>query len=106
MLTNKDEKLIQAELDGLKKLNKDASPELSTRLKYAILGVGGNRDGAAVRDFVDNYFLAKDSRAFRDHLINTQPGIKMEASVTTEDGIVEGVNIPVNINFFWPDAGV
>ena len=106
ILTNKDEKLIQAELDGLKKINKEASPELSTRLKYAILAVNGDRERSTVRDFVDNYFLAKDSRAFRDHLVNTQPGIKMEASVSTEDGIVEGVNIPVNINFFWPDAGV
>lgn len=106
ILTNKDEKAIQAELDGLKKLNKEASPELSTRLKYAILSVNGDREKSTVRDFVDNYFLAKDSRAFRDHLVNTQPGIKMEASVATENGIVEGVSIPVNINFFWPDAGI
>ena len=106
ILTNKDEKAIQAELQGLKKLNKEASPELSTRLKYAILAVNGDRERSVVRDFVDNYFLAKDSRAFRDHLVNTQPGIKMEASVQTEEGIEEGVSIPVNINFFWPDAGV
>ena len=106
ILTNKDEKVIQAELDGLKKLNKEASPELSTRLKHAILSVNGDREKSTVRDFVDNYFLAKDSRAFRDHLVNTQPGIKMEASIVTEDGIVEGVSIPVNINFFWPDAGI
>jgi len=106
ILTNKDEKLIQAELDGLKKLNKEASPELSTRLKYAILAVNGDRDKSTIRDFVDNYFLAKDSRAFRDHLVNTQPSIKMEASISTENGIVEGVSIPVNINFFWPDAGI
>ena len=106
ILTNKDEKSIQAELEGLKKLNKEASPELSTRLKYAILSVNGDREKSSIRDFVDNYFLARDSRAFRDHLVNTQPGVKMEASVVTQNGIVEGVNIPVNINFFWPDAGV
>ncbi|CAB4124768.1 hypothetical protein UFOVP54_27 [uncultured Caudovirales phage] len=106
ILTNKDEKLIQAELEGLKKLNKEASPELSTRLKYAIQAVNGDREKSSVRDFVDNYFLAKDSRAFRDHLVSTQPSIRMEASVVTENGIVEGVNVPVNINFFWPDAGI
>jgi hypothetical protein len=104
ILTNKDEKEIQAELDGYKKLNKDFTPELSTRLKYVIQSVNGNTDKKAVREFVDNYMLARDSKAFRDHLVATQPDIIMEANITLSDGTEEGVNIPVTINFFWPDA--
>jgi hypothetical protein len=104
ILTNKDEKEIQAELEGYKKLNKDFTPELSTRLKQVIQSVNGNTDKKAVREFVDNYMLARDSKAFRDHLVATQPDIVMEAPVTLSDGTEEGVNIPVTINFFWPDA--
>jgi hypothetical protein len=104
ILTNKDEKEIQAELEGYKKLNKDFTPELSTRLKQVIQSVNGNADKKAVREFVDNYMLARDSKAFRDHLVATQPDIVMEAPVTLSDGTEEGVNIPVTINFFWPDA--
>ena len=103
ILTNKDEKLIQAEIDGLKKLDKDSSSELSSRLKYAILSVNGDTEKRSIRDFVDNYFLARDSRSFREHLTNTQPDVIMEASVETSNGIEEGVSIPVTANFFWPD---
>lgn len=104
ILTNKDEKEIQAELEGYKKLNKDFTPELSTRLKYVIQSVNGNADKKAIREFVDNYMLARDSKAFRDHLVATQPDVIMEANVTLSDGTEEGVNVPVTINFFWPDA--
>ena len=104
ILTNKDEKEIQAELEGYKKLNKDFTPELSTRLKQVIQSVNGNTDKKAVREFVDNYMLARDSKAFRDHLVATQPDVVMESTITLSDGTEEGVNIPVTINFFWPDA--
>ena len=101
---SQDEKEIQAELDGYKTISKDFIPELSTRLKYVIQSVNGNTDKKAVREFVGNYMLAKDSKAFRDHLVATQPDIIMKATVTLSDGTEEGVNIPVTINFFWPDA--
>lgn len=103
ILTNKDEKLIQAEIEGLKKLDKDSSTELSTRLKYAIQAVDGNTERKIIREFVDNRFLARDSRAFREHLTKTQPDIVMEAQIMTSSGIEEGVTIPVTANFFWPD---
>ena len=36
LLTNRDERKIDQEIKGLKKINKTASPELSTRLKHMI----------------------------------------------------------------------
>jgi hypothetical protein len=105
ILTNRDEKQIQAELDGLKKINKDSSPELSTRLKFVITSVGGDSDKKTIREFVDNYLLARDSKAFRDHLSNTQPDVLMTAKVDI-NGIEEDVNIPVTVGFFWPDSGI
>ena len=77
LLTGKDEKAIDREINGLKKVDKDASPELTTRLKNMILSVDGNEEKKDIRDFVDNYFLARDSRAFREHIKNTQPDVDL-----------------------------
>ena len=68
LITGRDEKAIDREIAGLKKINKEASPELTTRLKQAILSVDGDTEKKTIREFVDNYLLAKDSRAFREHI--------------------------------------
>tara|TARA_R110001592_G_scaffold136551_1_gene353795 strand:- start:1561 stop:2289 length:729 start_codon:yes stop_codon:yes gene_type:complete len=99
ILTGKGEKAIERELAGLKKINKEASPELTTRLKHVITSVDGKDEKQDVRDFVDNYLLARDSRAFREHIKSTQPDVKME--YVLENG--EEVVVPIGLNFFWPD---
>jgi hypothetical protein len=100
LLTGKDEKAIDREINGLKKVDKDASPELTTRLKQMILSVDGNEEKKDIRDFVDNYFLARDSRAFREHIKNTQPDVDL--TYILDSG--EEVAVPIGLNFFWPDA--
>ena len=103
LLTGKDEKDIDAELKGLKKINKTGSPDLSTRLKHQILSVEGNEDKKTIRDFVDNYFLARDSSSFRTYLKSINPDIKMVFNHLTDNG-EEEVSIPLQVQFFWPDA--
>ena len=66
ILTGKDEKAVERELAGIKRIKKDASPELSTRLKHLIVSIDGKSEKKDVRDFVDNYLLARDSRALRN----------------------------------------
>ena len=99
LLTGKDEKIIEREIAGVRKIQQDASPELTTRLKQMILSINGDTDRKTVRDFVDNYFLARDSRAFREHIKNTQPDVNL--NVTLDSG--EEVAIPIGLSFFWPD---
>jgi hypothetical protein len=101
ILTHGDEKKIQNELDGLKKLNKDNNPELSTRLKYVITSVDGNRDSKHIREFVSKYLLARDSRALREHIKEVQPDIDL---TFFPNGREKAINIPIGISFFWPDA--
>ena len=101
LLTHKDEQDISRELEGLKKINKDSSPELTTRLKYLITSVNGERDKKDVREFVDNYLLARDSRALREYVKEIQPDVDL---TFFPDGYESGVNIPIGVNFFWPDA--
>ena len=99
ILTHGDEQKIQAELDGLKKVNKNSSAELSTRLKYMITSIGGERDPKMIREFVDTNLLARDSRELRKHIKETQPDVDL--IFTTENGST--ADIPVSIRFFWPD---
>ena len=88
-------------MKGVKKMNKDASPEVSTRLKYMLLSVNGNGETKTIREFVDNRFLARDSRAFRKHVTDIQPDVDLK--FYPEDA-EEGVAIPIGVNFLWPDA--
>ena len=101
LLTHTDEQAIEQELRGLRKIRKDNVPELSTRLKYMIVSVNGTTDRKAVRDFVDQKFLARDSRAFRKYVAEIQPDIDMK--FYPEDGPEEGVEIPIGVTFLWPD---
>jgi hypothetical protein len=99
-LTHKDEQDINRELEGLKKINKEASSDLTTRLKYIITSVEGAREKKDIRDFVDNYLLAKDSRALREYIKELQPDVDL-TFFPSDDGV--GVNIPIGVSFFWPD---
>jgi len=101
LLTHGDEVKISNELKGLKKLKKDESPDLSTRLKYMITSVEGDDSPKAIRDFVDNYLLAQDSRAFRAYVNKISPDIDL---TFFPDGNEKGVPIPIGLNFFWPDV--
>jgi len=99
ILTGADEIKIDRELEGLKKINQNSSPELSTRLKYIITSVNGEDGVKEIREFVDNYLLAIDSKALRKHLRDTQPDVNLR--YIDEDG--EEVAIPIGISFFWPE---
>lgn len=101
LLTQADDNQIEQELKGLKKINKDASPELSTRLKYMIVSVDGETDRKAVREFVDTAFLARDSRAFRKYVAEIQPDVNLK--FYPDDSPEEGVDIPIGLSFLWPD---
>ena len=103
LLTGHDDRKIKAEVKGLQKLDKNASPELSTRLKYMITSVDGNTETKSIREFVDNYMLARDAKAFRTHISNTQPDINLVFEFEGVNGTDEEATIPITLNFFWPD---
>ncbi len=104
ILTHGDETKIDQEIKGLKKINKESSAEMSTRLKYVIIGIDGDTDKKNIRAFVDNEFLARDSRAFRNYLRDFQPDVDM--TFYPDNGPEGGVDIPIGVNFLWPDATI
>ena len=105
LLTHKDETAINNELKGLKKINKNSDPSVSTRMKHMILSVNGDSDRKAVREFVDTYFLASDARAFRKHIQKIQPDVDLNVTVDLDSG-EEVINLPIGVTFFWPDASI
>ena len=105
LLTHKDETAITNELNGLKKINKNSDPSVSTRMKHMILSVNGDSERKTVREFVDNYFLASDARAFRQHVREVQPDVDLRVPVELSSG-EEAIDLPIGVTFFWPDATI
>jgi len=101
LLTHGDDTAIEREIAGLQKINKDNIASSTTRLKHMITSVNGLTDKKDIREFVDNYLLAKDARAIREEYTKINPDIDLTVYV---DGVEEGVDLPITLNFFWPDA--
>ena len=104
LLTDGLDKQIEEEIKGAKKINKSASPEYSTRMKYLITSIEGDTSGKTIRDFVDTYLLARDAKALRDHVIKIQPDIELKTQITNEYDELEEIDVPISLNFFFPDA--
>ena len=66
--------------------------------------VGRWCDMKGIRDFVNNYFLAKDARAFRAYYNEISPDMNLKVTLINSDGVEEDTDLPIGINFFWPDA--
>ena len=102
-LTHGDEVKINRELEGLKKLKKDESPELTTRLKYMITSINGDSEIKMIREFIDQAFLARDARAFREYIQKIQPDVDLTFFPSTS---TKSISLSIGINFFWPDANL
>ena len=100
IMTHKDEQKINREIEGLQKVNKEADPSISTRLKYQITSVNGDSDPPTIRSFVDKALLAQDSRALRKYINKIQPDVDL---TFFPRGTKESRTIPIGLNFFWPD---
>ena len=103
-LTHGDEQAISKELKGLKKLNKNINRDLSTRIKYIITSIKGDREKKTIRDFVDTKLLARDSRALRNYIGKIQPSVDLTFDYEEKNGNYTKVAIPIGVNFFWPDV--
>jgi len=103
ILSQKDENRIDAEIKGLQKINKDNTNEITTRLSTMITSINESTEAKDIKDFVKNYFLSKDARAFRLHYNEISPDINLKIPVMTQDG-EEDIDLPIGLSFFWPDS--
>jgi len=101
VLTGKEEKEIERDLNSSKKIGTQISPELTTRLKHMITSINGDPEGKTIREFVDQAFLARDARAFREFIQKIQPDVDLTFFPSTT---TKSATLPIGINFFWPDV--
>lgn len=106
LLTHGDEKKIDAEIKGLQKVSPEKTTDVTTRLKYIITSVNGNREIGEIREFVDKYLLAIDARRFREYYNSIQPDIELKYYPEDINYTGEGIDVPISLNFFWPDSGL
>ena len=57
-----------------------------------------------IRDFVDNYLLAPDSRAFKKYYNEITPDIETTITIEKDGYVQEGVVLSIGIDFFWPST--
>jgi len=103
LLSHGDEKKIDADIKALQRLNKGTSAELTTRYRYMILSVNGKTDTGSITGFINNQFLTRDTRAFREAVKKLQPDVVMEFEYEDpRTGEMEVRPIPMGVGFFWP----
>jgi hypothetical protein len=100
ILTHGDELKIASETKSMKKVNKEADATVSTRLKYMITSIEGDSDIKKIREYVDRYMLARDSRALRAYAKSVTPDVDLSFFPDERES---KVSIPVGLSFFWPD---
>lgn len=103
LLTRGDEKAIRNEIESLKKINSMVESESTTRLKYTLTSVNGNRDKKNIRDFAESMIL-RDVRALREQIKKVSPDVNFDLNINCSDcNHINQVRMPIGANFFWPD---
>ena len=105
-LTSGDEKEIDKEVEGYKKIGDGIGYELTTRLKHQIISIDGDAKKTSVNNFVDNEFLSRDSMAFRTYVNEIMPDVDMTSTYTDADGNEKEFTVPMTVSFLWPSAGI
>ena len=106
LLTSGDEKEIEKEIEGYRKVGDGIGYDLTTRLKSQIISVDGDDKKTTINNFVDNEFLSRDSIAFREYLNKISPDVDMTSTYIDSDGIEKEFTVPMTVTFLWPAVGV
>jgi hypothetical protein len=104
LLTTRDDQKIDAELAGLRKVNKNISADVTVKLYHSIIAINGNTDQKAIRDFVKSMPM-RDSQELRKYMTKVSPDVEMKFDYTRSNGeVLEGLNLPMTVDFFWPNT--
>jgi len=105
-ITQRDENEITEELKALRKVTKKSGieQEVTTRLRKVITSVDGDESVGTVNNFVNNEFLSRDSKAFRDYLLSVTPDVDLNIIVDFSSGEEVEVTVPMTVEFFWPKS--
>jgi hypothetical protein len=106
ILTVGDDKRQDEEIKGLKKTAGIDAGQVSTKLKYQITSVNGDRSQKTVREFIDEgYLLAMDALELRKYMNKVTPDIDTKVSFKLSDGEEITIDLPLGGEFFFPGSG-
>ena len=100
LLTGLEEGLITKDLEQTKKYGYNS--EISTRLRYTIIEVDGDKKPETITAFSQN-MLARDSMALRKYINDISPDIDLTSEIEI-GGEPVSVSIPLTVGFFWPQS--
>ena len=100
LITGKEEKLIEKDLEQSKKYGYNT--EITTRLRYTIIEVDGDSKDETLTAFSQN-MLARDSVALRNYIQKISPDIDLTSEIEIGGNTVS-VSIPLTVEFFWPKS--
>jgi len=103
--TGHDMQAMDKEVEGLKKINKDARVDTTLFYKFTIVEVDGSREIKTIRGFCDRIRMI-DSRKLKDYMDKVTPGYTWKGTGTyikdNKQEKVEDLTIPFTVTFFWP----
>lgn len=103
LMTEKLEKLIEADIAGYKKIDPKSNPSVSVKTQHIITSIEGNTSREAINDFVKNSLLPRDRKALYKYMESIEPDIDMSYEITISDDQKEVIEVPITTNFFWPE---
>jgi len=107
VLTVSEDKKIDEEIKGMKKMVGQEAGLISTRLKHQILSVNGDYSVKTVRDFIDQgYLLSRDSIELRRQIEKVTPDIDTNITFFLKDNTEVSTGLPMTAEFFFPGSGL
>ena len=105
-ITQRDENEISEELKALRKVTRKSGieQEVTTRVRKVITSVDGDESVGTINNFVNNEFLSRDSKAFRDYLMSITPDVDLNIIIDFSSGEEVEVTVPMTVEFFWPKS--
>jgi len=106
LLTHKDEMMINSYLKKIKKYETGGvDSDITTRLSHLITEIDGITETPRINQYIQNSLLSKDSLEFRKHLAEITPGMETELDFECSScGHMQTIQMPMDINFFWPSG--
>lgn len=106
VLTRGEEKKMQAEIDGMKKINKDMAKDNTTFLRYIITSADGESEKSKIAAFVEN-LLVRDAKFIRQEYNRAMPNVDFDINLVCDScNELSEMRLPIGVNFFWPDAQI
>jgi hypothetical protein len=104
VLTVADDAKIDQEVKSMKRLvGEESIGELSTRMKFQLTSINGDRSSATIRNYVESgNLISRDSAPLRKFMRSVTPDVDMNLTVTFADGSQDEALLPVGADFFFP----